>query len=79
VSGAAPAASGGPLVNGGFNANNLSGGLIGFGLGAPSPSQISVLRRTPGGGQIPIQVNLNRAMRDPRERIRIQPGDVIIL
>jgi protein involved in polysaccharide export with SLBB domain len=49
------------------------------GIGSFSPSLLTVLRRTPGGGQIPIRVDLNRALRDPRERIRVQPGDTLIL
>ncbi len=52
---------GGPFVNGGLSANNLSGTLVSGGIGSPSPSLITVLRRTEGGGQIPIRVNLNRA------------------
>jgi protein involved in polysaccharide export with SLBB domain len=69
----------GPLVNGGQSVNNLSGNLIQGGLGFPSPSLVTILRRTAGGGQITIRVDLNRALRDPRERVLIQPGDVIIL
>lgn len=69
----------GPLVNGSVNGNNLAGNLLQGGLGFPSPSLLTVLRRTPGGGQIPIRVELNRALRDPRERVLIQPGDVLIL
>jgi protein involved in polysaccharide export with SLBB domain len=75
----AVALAGGPLVNGGINQNNLSGNLIASGLGSPSPSLVSVLRRTKFGGQINIRVDLNRALRDQRENILIQPGDVIIL
>jgi hypothetical protein len=40
---------------------------------------VSVLRRTKFGGQINIRVDLNLALRDQRENILIQPGDVIIL
>jgi protein involved in polysaccharide export with SLBB domain len=69
----------GPFINGGQNGNNLSGAVIQPGLGFPSPSLITILRKTPGGGQIPIRVTLDRALRDPRERVLIQPGDVIIL
>ena len=69
----------GTLVNGAFGGNNLNGLLIQPGIGNPSPSALTVLRRTPNGGQIPISVDLNRALRDPRERILIQPGDVLIL
>jgi protein involved in polysaccharide export with SLBB domain len=69
----------GPLVNGGFSTNNLSGNLIAPGLGGPSPSLLTVLRRTPDGGQVPIRVDLDRALRDSRERILIRPGDVLVL
>ncbi len=69
----------GPFINGGQSGNNLSGAVLVAGLGFPSPSLITILRKTPGGGQIPIRVTLDRALRDPRERVLIQPGDVIIL
>jgi protein involved in polysaccharide export with SLBB domain len=69
----------GPLVNGGVGLSNLSGNITAGGIGAPSPSLVTILRQTPGGGQIPIRVSLNRALRDPRERVIIQPGDVVIL
>ena len=69
----------GSLLNGAFGGNNLSGGLIARGMGNPSPSLLTVIRRTPGGGQIPIKVDLNRAMRDPRERILVRPGDLLVL
>lgn len=70
---------GGPMVSGGLNPINISGTLLTVGIGSPSPSLVSVIRRTPGGGQAVIRVDLNRALRDPRERILIQPRDVIIL
>jgi hypothetical protein len=69
----------GPLVNGGFNVNNLSGALIPPGIGGPSPSLLSVLRKTPCGAQVTIRVDLNRALCDRRERILVQPGDFLIL
>jgi hypothetical protein len=69
----------GPLVNGGFNVNNLSGALIPPGMGGPSPSLLSVLRKTPCGDQVTIRVDLNRALQDPRERLLLQPGDFLIL
>lgn len=68
----------GPIVNS-ISQNNLTGQIVQTGLGFPSPSLVTVLRRTANGGQIPIRVNLNRALRDPRERILIQAGDTIIL
>jgi protein involved in polysaccharide export with SLBB domain len=69
----------GPLVNGGFNVSNLSGALVQNGLGAPSPALLTVLRKLPGGGQVPIKVDLDRALRDPRENILLWPGDTLLL
>jgi protein involved in polysaccharide export with SLBB domain len=69
----------GPLVNGGFNQNNLNGTIQATGLGSPSPSLVSVIRRTRSYAQLVIRVDLNLALRDQRENILIQPGDVIIL
>ncbi len=69
----------GPLVNGAFSQSNLSGQIIPRGIGEPSPSLLTVLRPTHGGGQVAIRVNLNRALRDPHENILVQPGDVLVL
>lgn len=68
----------GPLVNGAYGTNTLAGNLINPGIGNPSPSLLTVLRRTPGG-QVAIRVNLNRALRNPRENITVQPGDMLVL
>jgi protein involved in polysaccharide export with SLBB domain len=75
----AVAIAGGPIVNGAITQNNLSGTVTSTGIGSPNPSCLTVLRRTKHNGQIPIHVNLNIALRDPRENIIIQGGDVIIL
>ncbi len=75
----AVALAGGPLINGGVTQNNLSGSIIASGLGSPSPSQLSVIRKTKCKGEVVIKVDLNRALRDPRENILIQAGDVLIL
>ena len=69
----------GTLLNGAFGGNNLNGVLVQPGIGNPNPSALTVVRRTPNGGQMPISVDLNRALRDPRERIMVLPGDVLIL
>lgn len=73
------ALAGGPLLNGGTQQNNLSGAIVASGLGSPSPSHVTVLRRTKLRGQILIEVDLNKALRDPRENILIQAGDVLIM
>ena len=70
---------GGPILNGGINSSNLSGAIVAPGIGNPSPSLLTVLRRTPDGRQVNIRVDLNQALRDPRERILVQAGDVLIL
>lgn len=69
----------GPLVNGATQTNNLTGSLQSGGVGFANPSQVSIIRRTPGNGQVTIKVDLNRALEDPRERILIRPKDIIIL
>jgi hypothetical protein len=69
----------GPLFNGDFGGSNLSGDLVRPGLGNPSATWLVVVRRTPGGGQVPIGVDLRAAMHNPAERIRVQPGDLLIL
>jgi hypothetical protein len=69
----------GPLINGGFTQTAFTATSTNLGIGNPSPSLVTVLRQTCAGGQIPIRVDLNRAFRDPRERILIQPADIIVL
>lgn len=61
----------GAMGGGGFGGNR-AGGLF-------PPSHMIVLRKLPCGGQIPIAVNLNRALVDPGHRILIQPEDTLIL
>lgn len=75
----AVAAIRGPFLNGAFGGSNLSGNLLAPGLGDPSPSLLVVIRRLPGQTQVPIRVDLNRALVDARERILIQPRDVLVL
>lgn len=69
----------GPLVNGAIAENSLDGTLINEGIGNPSPKLLIVLRKTPDGGQVPIKVDLDRALEDPRERILVRANDVLIL
>jgi hypothetical protein len=69
----------GPLLNAAFNASNLNGTVLPTGIGNPSPSLLAVLRQTPNGGQVTIRVDLNEAMRDPRENMLVQAGDVLLL
>ena len=69
----------GPLLNGGINSSNLSGAITGSGVGNPSPSLLSVVRKTPNGGQVVIRVDLNEAVRDPRENIIVQASDILVL
>jgi protein involved in polysaccharide export with SLBB domain len=69
----------GPLFNGAFGGSNLAGNLIAPGIGSPSPSLLVVLRRTPGGGHVPIVVDLRDALRHPEERLLVRAGDVLML
>lgn len=61
-----------------------NGGVGGFGGGGANrspipPSKAIVIRKVPGIGEIPIRVDLNRALTDPSQRILIMPEDVIIV
>ncbi len=69
----------GPLVNGSFSQNAFVASAVNTGVGNPSPSLVTVLRQLPNHQQIPIRVDLNKAFRDPRERIIIQAGDILVL
>jgi protein involved in polysaccharide export with SLBB domain len=73
------ALSGGPLVNGLFAQSNLTGAIAATGIGSPNPSRATILRRTKNNGLIPIIVDLNVALNDPRENIILMPGDVLVL
>lgn len=69
----------GPLLNGGLNTNNLNGAIVGAGVGNPSPNLLTVIRKTPGGGQVTIRVDIDEAIRDPRQNLLVESGDVLIL
>lgn len=70
----------GPVGTGTLGGGAASTNWNGFGRGVTiPPSKAIVLRKIPGGGQIPIRVNLNRALQDPSQRILIQPEDVVIV
>jgi protein involved in polysaccharide export with SLBB domain len=71
--------AGAPLANGGFTQNAFIAQSVNTGLGSPSPSLLTVLRQVGYGRQIPIRVDLNLALRDPRERIRVQAGDILVM
>jgi hypothetical protein len=58
-------------MGGGGGASRMGAGL--------SATNLIVLRKLPCGGQVPIRVDLNRALIDPSERILVQPGDTLIL
>ncbi len=69
----------GPIFNGAFNTSNLAGTMVLPGLGQPSPTLLTVVRRLPGGSQVSIRVDLNRAVKDARERLLVQAGDFLML
>lgn len=71
--------AGAPLANGGFTQNAFVAQAVNSGIGQPSPSLLTVLRQAGPGRQIPIRVDLNLALTDPRERIRVLPGDILVM
>lgn len=65
--------TGGPLGQSGMA---LAGGRPGYLI---KPTRVIILREMPDGRQLPIRVDLARAMVDQKERILIQPNDVVML
>ena len=70
------------LAGGGIASRSGSSGGGGggiSGLTGVAPGRLYILRKTPCKGQIAIEVDLARAINDPRERPIIQPGDTLVL
>ncbi|MEM6362919.1 MAG: polysaccharide biosynthesis/export family protein [Planctomycetota bacterium] len=73
----AMAIAGGGVVQG---QNGQSFGFAGVGtISGVAPGLLYILRRTPCNGQVAIEVDLGRAINDPRSRPLVQPGDTLIL
>lgn len=60
---------------GGFGGGGFGAGSVG---GVP-PGRLFILRKTPCNDQIIIDVDLSRAIRDPKSRPLVQPGDMLVL
>ena len=72
------AMAGGSIAPGGGGAGYVPGiGAMG-GSTLCSPTRVTILRTT-GDGQVPIRVDLKRAALDPKERVLIQPNDIVLL
>lgn len=62
------------------NATRATGGITALNNDVTiSASQAIILRRMPNGTQVPIKVDLYRALRHPEERVLMQPGDYLML
>lgn len=72
-------AQGGTGIGSGGGGGQGGGGQGGGGVRGATPSRAIVLRKTCNGGEIPIKVDLRRALTSPGERILIQPEDTIIV
>jgi protein involved in polysaccharide export with SLBB domain len=55
-----------------------TGALFGA-VGSVPPSELIILRPLPGRRQIAIQIDMNRAINDPRQRLLVRAGDTLIL
>jgi hypothetical protein len=74
----AMAMAGGKIASATFANDDAFSGR-GGGLGAVFPPTRVIVLRKINGQQIPISVDLRHAMADPTQRIRILPGDFILL
>ena len=70
---------GGSLVNGGRLTNNFTGQQGNEGLGPTNPTLLTVIRKVPGGGQVNIRVDLNKALTDSSSNLLIKEGDILLL
>ena len=62
------------------NATRATGGITALNNDVTiSASQAVILRKMPNGSQVPIKVDLYRALRHPDERVLMQPGDYLLL
>ena len=66
------------MAGAGVSSKVAGGGGIG-GLTGIAPGRLYILRKTPCKGQIAIEVDLAKAINDPRQRPIIQPGDTLVL
>jgi len=69
----------GALFNGNYITPLFNGSVVLPGIGQPSATLLTILRKLPGGGHIPIRVDLARAVKNPSERMLLQGGDFLIL
>jgi hypothetical protein len=66
----------------GAQRGNLFGGGIGGlagSIGGVPPGRLYIIRKLPCDGQVTIEVDVAKAINDPRERPLIQPGDTLML
>jgi len=63
----------------GSTAGSSGTGLLSGANSTIFPATRVIVLRELCGEQVPIEIDLRRAMIDPAERIRIQPGDFILL
>lgn len=53
-------------------------GIVGN-IGGVPPGRVYIIRKTPCNGQVTIEVDIARAVNDPRERPLIKPGDTLVM
>lgn len=74
-----PLGSSGAVISQSQRGGGMGGGRGGNQSGPLPPSRAIIIRKLADGGQLPIRVDLNKALTDPSERILIQPDDVVIV
>lgn len=65
------------IVGYSYGSGGTGGNLMG--LTGVAPTQLFVFRKCPDGGQVTIKVDLEKALRDPRERLIVKSGDKLFL
>jgi len=68
------------MTGGGIASAQSTRNPLGRGMGnVIPPGMLYILRQTDCNGQVAIEVDLTKAINDPRQRPLIQPGDILIL
>ena len=75
----AMALAGGKIAGSTQGGGGGGGGGLARSIGGVPPGRLYILRKTRCNGQISIEVDLAKAINDPRSRPFVQPGDILIL
>ncbi|MCY2977016.1 MAG: polysaccharide biosynthesis/export family protein [Planctomycetota bacterium] len=63
----------------GYSYGSAGGGGNLGGISGVAPTELFIFRKGPDGNQVTIKIDLDKALRDPRERLVVKAGDKLLL